>query len=272
MDREEKDMERTDMDKLLSRIVYKTPTNPRMEEVGEILARKRSDIRRHETFRRRLIRWSIAASVVAVALIGGLIRFSAAEFESGDQELACVLPDGSRVIVMPDSRLSYNKFAWTFRRRAVLSGEAIFSVTHGRRFSIATPAGKVAVLGTRFRVYQQGEDLLVECYEGSVRVEVPAGNLIMQAGQQVLSDTSGVALSNLEAPLPPHILFEAVPLKEVIRNIETIFSVTVSGKERYGELVFTGFILTSDMDETLEAVFRSCGIDYEVSGTEIKLK
>lgn len=272
MDKEEKDMEQTNVDKLLSRIVYKVPVNSRMEEIGELLARKRTTIRRHETFRQRLVRWSIAASIAAIALIGGVVRFSTAEYTGGEQELACVLPDGSGVTLTPGSRLSYNKLTWAFRRRTALHGEAVFSVTRGRRFSVATPAGKVAVLGTRFRVCQQENDLLVECYEGSVSVEVPAGRLILQAGQQVRSDANGITLSNLEEPPPPYILFEAAPLKEVIRNIETIFGVTVSGKDRYGELVFTGYILTSDMDETLEAVFRSCGIAYETSGKEIILK
>lgn len=62
------------------------------------------------------------------------------------------------------------------------------------------------------------------------------------------------------------------PAQEVIRDIEAIFGVSVSGKEKYGDLVFTGFIITSDMDGTLEAVFHSCGIPYEISGTEILLK
>lgn len=62
------------------------------------------------------------------------------------------------------------------------------------------------------------------------------------------------------------------PAQGVIRDIEAIFGVSVSGKEKYGDLVFTGFIITSDMDGTLEAVFHSCGIPYEISGTEILLK
>ena len=35
-------MEQTDMDDLLSKIVLKTPANRHMEEIGEILARKRA--------------------------------------------------------------------------------------------------------------------------------------------------------------------------------------------------------------------------------------
>lgn len=44
-------MEQTDMDDLLSKIVLKTPANRHMEEIGEILARKRAASRRNETFR-----------------------------------------------------------------------------------------------------------------------------------------------------------------------------------------------------------------------------
>lgn len=272
MDKEEKDMERTDVDKLLSRIVYKAPANSRMEEIGEILARRRAALRRKETFRHRLAQWSIAAGIVVISVIGSLVHFSTVDFESGAQEVACVLPDGSEVTVMPNSGLSYNRFTWLLRRQVLLSGEALFSVTHGRRFSVSTPAGRVAVLGTRFRVIQRGNDMLVECYEGSVRVAVPAGKLVIQSGQRVRSDAGRVTLSDIEKPLPPLLSFEAVPLEEVIRSIETIFGVSVSGADKYGGLVFTGYIMTADMDETLEAVFRSCGIPYEVSGDEILLK
>lgn len=260
------------MDKLLSIIVYKTPRNPRTEEIGELLSRKRTAIRRHETLRRRLLRWSIAGCLAVIALCGGIMRLSQVELESGDRELPCTLPDGSQVKLMPGSRLSYNKFTWVFRRRAVLSGLAVFAVTHGKAFSVATAAGKVAVLGTRFLVRQNGGDLEVECYEGSVRVEVPSGALVLQAGKRVRSDSGGITLSDIAPPLPMLIPFEAVPLREVIDNIETIFGVCVTGKERYADLVFTGFIITSDIHQTLEAVFRPCGIGYEISGNEIILE
>ena len=181
MDKEEKDMERTDVDKLLSRIVYKAPANSRMEEIGGILARRRAAIRRKETFRHRLMQWSIAAGIVVMSVLGCLVHFSRVDIDSGEREVACVLPDGSEVTVMPNSGLSYNRFTWTLRRRVLLNGEALFSVTHGRRFGVTTPAGRVAVLGTRFRVIQRGEDMLVECYEGAVRVEVVAAKLVVRS-------------------------------------------------------------------------------------------
>ena len=41
MDRNEKDMARSGLDKLLTRIEYKTPVNSRIEEIGELLAHRR---------------------------------------------------------------------------------------------------------------------------------------------------------------------------------------------------------------------------------------
>lgn len=272
MDRKEKDLERDDLDKLLARIEYKTPVNSRIEEIGELLARKRAAIRRHETFRHRLVQWCVAASVIVVSVVGSLWHFSEQALVSGDRELAYTLPDGSEVVVMPHSELSYNRFTWAFRRKVSLGGEAVFSVTHGDRFRVGTPAGRVTVLGTRFRVKQYRHDMQVLCYEGSVQVETPVGRQVLVAGQKAACDTVAITLSDIPKPLSSVIPFEAVPLGTVIRDIETTFGVSVSGKEKYEDLVFTGFIVTSDMDGTLEAVFRSCGIPYEVSGTEILLK
>lgn len=265
-------MEQIDMDDLLSKMVLKTPINRHMEEIGEILARKRAASRRHETFRRRLTQWSVAASIVVITVVSSLIHFSETYFESGGQELVHLLPDNSEVIVMPGSRVSYNRFTWLFNRRVTLEGEAVFSVTHGPRFSVGTRSGEVVVLGTRFRVKQQEYDLLVVCYEGSVRVVVPVGELVLQPGRKVLYDSAGVRLSDVSEPLPAVLSFNAVPLEEVIRSIEEIFGVTVTGQEPYEAIVFTGFITTSDLDGTLEAVFRACGIPYRVSGNEISLK
>lgn len=268
----EKDMGQTDLDILLSRIVYKTPANTYIGEIGELLAHRRADIRRQETFRHRLIRWSLAASILVAAAIGGAVHYSGTVIISRMQELSCSLPDGSEVTVMPHSDLSYNRLTWIFRRRIKLDGEAVFSVTPGRKFSVRTQAGKISVLGTRFRVKQYKQDMLVECYEGHVRVKTRVGEEILAAGQKAACDTLAITLSEIPAPLPPFISFNTVRLKEVIRNIENIFGVTVTGQDKYSDLVFTGFILTSDMDETLEAVFQSCGIPYEVSGKEIMLK
>lgn len=265
-------MEQTDMDDLLSKMVLKTPINKHMEEIGEILARKRAASRRSEAFRHRLIQWSVAASIVVITVVSSLIHFSETDFESGGQEMVHLLPDNSEVIVMPDSRVSYNRFTWLFNRRVTLEGEAVFSVTHGPRFSVGTRSGEVVVLGTRFRVKQQEYDLLVVCYEGSVRVVVPVGELVLQPGQKVLYDSAGVRLSDIAEQLPSVLSFNAVPLEEVIRSIEEIFGVSVTGQEPYETIVFTGFITTSDLDETLEAVFRACGIPYQVSGNEISLK
>lgn len=267
-----KDMGPTDMDRLLSRIVYKTPVNSRMEEIGKLLARKRAAIRRHETFRHKLAQWCVAASVVVITVIGSLWHFSGRVFVSGDTELACTLPDGSVVVVMPHSELSYNRFSWELRRKVRLGGEAVFSVTHGKKFSVGTSAGRVSVLGTRFRVNQHGPDMQVLCYEGSVLVRTSVGRQVIVAGQRAVCDTLAITLSDIPEPLPAVISFEAILLKDVIRDIEAIFNVSVSGKEKYGDLVFTGFIVTSDMDETLEAVFLSCGIPYEVAGNEIVLE
>lgn len=272
MIRKEEDMTRSGLDKLLSRIEYKTPVNSRIGEIGELLACERAAIRRHEIFRHRLMRWCVAASVVVMSMAGGLWHFSKQVCVSGDAELACLLPDGSEAVVMPHSELSYNGLTWKFRRRVSLDGEAVFSVRHGGKFSVGTRAGQVTVLGTRFRVKQHRSDMQVVCYEGSVLVKTPVGEQILVAGQQAACDTTAITLSNIPAQLPPFIPFEAVSLKEVIRNIEAVFGVSVSGKEKYGDLVFTGFIVTADMDGTLEAVFRSCGIAYEVSGNEILLK
>ncbi|MGS0524967.1 FecR domain-containing protein [Zobellia nedashkovskayae] len=58
-----------------------------------------------------------------------------------------VLPDNSKVRLNADSELSYSERKWSKERNVELKGEAFFKVAKGKRFTVATDAGKVAVLG-----------------------------------------------------------------------------------------------------------------------------
>ena len=77
------------------------------------------------------------------------------------------LPDGSKVKLMGNSFLSYNRVTWFWERKLQLLGKALFKVTPGKTFTVQTEAGDVSVLGTKFLVVQQGKKMLVNCEEGS---------------------------------------------------------------------------------------------------------
>ncbi|WP_047300660.1 FecR family protein [Pseudomonas fluorescens] len=129
--------------------------------------------------RRPLLRYAVAASVLAVAL--GLGLFSglnhpggySAEFSTALGERKHVaLPDGSVIDLNSRSRLQVRYE--TDRRLIELSeGEAMFSVEHdaSRPFVVEAGSGKITVTGTRFDVRRDLTQTRVAVEQGTVKVQ-----------------------------------------------------------------------------------------------------
>ncbi len=129
--------------------------------------------------RRPLLRYAVAASVLAVAL--GLGLFSglnhpggySAEFSTALGERKHVaLPDGSVIDLNSRSRLQVRYD--TDRRLIELSeGEAMFSVEHdsARPFVVEAGSGKITVTGTRFDVRRDVTQTRVAVEQGTVKVQ-----------------------------------------------------------------------------------------------------
>ena len=129
--------------------------------------------------RRPLLRYAVAAGVVAVAV--GLGLFSGvqrpadyrAEFTTASGERRHIaLPDGSVVDLDARSHLVVHYQAG--RRAVALSrGEAMFSVEHdsSRPFVVDVGTGQVTVTGTRFDVRREAHETQVAVAAGTVKVQ-----------------------------------------------------------------------------------------------------
>ena len=129
--------------------------------------------------RRPVLRYAVAASVLAVAL--GLGLFSdfnhpapyTAEFSTALNERRHVaLPDGSVVDLDSRSRILV-RFEKDQRNVELSEGEAMFSVEHdtSRPFVVAAGNGKVTVTGTRFDVRHGASETRVVVEQGTVKVQ-----------------------------------------------------------------------------------------------------
>jgi len=129
--------------------------------------------------RRPMLRYAVAASVVAVAL--GLGLFSGlnqptpytAEFSTALGERRHVaLPDGSVIDLDSRSRIQVH-FEKDRRRIELTEGEAMFNVEHDTRrpFVVEAGSGKVTVTGTRFDVRRGARETRVVVEQGTVKVQ-----------------------------------------------------------------------------------------------------
>ena len=123
-------------------------------------------------------RGAIAASIVAVLVLGGVGLFGARDKAPeklttpvGGRETVS-LADGSRMILNTASRATATI---TGQRRVVVleQGEAFFDVHHDARHPFTVIAGdhRITDIGTRFSVRRDGADVRVVVEEGSVRID-----------------------------------------------------------------------------------------------------
>ena len=247
----------------------------RKAKIAEKLRLYREESRRI-TVRSAALYWGIAAMFIVLLGIGGYY-FSEEKLVTETTAMDYELPDGSKVKLMGNSSLSYNRVTWFWERKLQLLGKALFKVTPGKTFTVQTEAGDVSVLGTKFLVVQQGKKMLVNCEEGSVKVATPVGQRTLTAGQSVRCDETKIVPVERKVPTPeaeyPEVLgYEDDPLINVVADIEQIFKLTVIGHEKCEGLTYSGTVLTRDLNATLENVFGSSGIGYQLREKEIILE
>jgi transmembrane sensor len=254
----------------------------RKKEIGDKLKLQREESHKIALSRRRKqgagrsfsFSWGVAAAVVLLLGIGGYF-LAEEKVVTDNTAMNYELPDGSTVQVMENSRLTYNHITWLWERKLQLLGKASFNVTKGKTFTVRTEAGDVTVLGTKFLIDQQGKKMTVNCEEGSVKVETAVGKHTLLAGESVHCDENKIVPVEKkaeESEFPEVLGYEDDPLINVVADIEHIFKVTVVGREKCKGLTYNGTVLTKDLNATLEKVFGSCGISYQIRGKEIILQ
>lgn len=188
--------------------------------------------------RRPLLRYAVAASVVAVAL--GLGLFSglnhpagySAEFATAPGERKHVaLPDGSVIDLNSRSRLQV-RFEKDRRLIELTEGEAMFSVEHdtSRPFVVEAGSGKVTVTGTRFDVRRDVTQTRVAVEQGTVKVQgrdaADADFISLTAGLGTRIDAQGkvapaysVNPAELTAWRSGKLVFNNASLSEVVEEV-----------------------------------------------------
>nr|WP_321243485.1 FecR family protein [uncultured Psychroserpens sp.] len=212
--------------------------------------------------------FGIAASIVFLfglffILDDGIVTI---ETNFGEQKTIALL-DGSEVILNSKSTLTYDKDDWENNRTLNLKGEAYFKVKKGSTFKVVTDNGDVKVLGTQFNVNSLSDLFEVSCFEGKVSVTTKEEDYILLPTNSVRR-INGFAAEQWEtnAPNPSWIngesTFKSVPLKYVIKSLESQYHITIESKDINSDLIYTGSFTHKDLDTALKTVFNSLQIRY----------
>ncbi|WP_460122347.1 FecR family protein [Pseudomonas sp. S2_C03] len=224
--------------------------------------------------RRPILRYAVAASVLAVAL--GLGLFSglnqsatySAEFATALGERRQVaLPDGSVIDLNSRSRLQV-RFEKGRRGIELTEGEAMFNVAHDsdRPFVVESGAGKVTVTGTRFDVRRGPRDTRVVVEQGTVRVqgrEAPGDAFVsLSAGLGTRVDAHGnvapayaVNPAELTAWRSGKLVFNNASLREVVEEVSRYRETPLTiSDDKVGQLRLTSVFKSDNTEALLKAL------------------
>ncbi|MBT8308325.1 MAG: FecR family protein [Maribacter sp.] len=185
-----------------------------------------------------------------------------------------VLPDSSEILLNADSEISYSAKKWDKERNINLDGEAFFKVAKGKRFTVSTDHGTVAVLGTQFNVENRKGFFEVTCFEGLVSVtfnnketKLPAGTSFMVIEGEVIEtekpNTTTPSWMNNEST------FRSIPLKYVLDEFQRQHNVQVETRNVDINKLFTGTFSNTNADLALKSISVPSQIKYRLEGNKV---
>lgn len=223
---------------------------------------------------KRFLRVSAA---VAILLIGTYFYVNSLN-EQVQTEYAenkeIILPDSSEVLLNADSQIVYSKSNWEDNRNITLKGEAFFKVAKGKRFTVTTDAGEVAVLGTQFNVENRKGFFEVTCFEGLVSVsfngketKIPAGNSFIALDGEIISRK--VPTANTPSWVNAESSFKSIPLKYVLDEFQRQHNIKVETKNIDMDLLYTGSFSNTDANLALRSICTPSRIKFKLEGDKV---
>ncbi len=196
-----------------------------------------------------------------------------------DKEFWMSLPDGTRVHLNGNSRLSYPLAFTGDQREVALVGEAYFIVAKDKEhpFIVHTAKGDVKEYGTEFNVNTQGDKTCVVLVKGSISVRAEGGKeQMMTPGDKAELAMQGVTMSRVDvAPYVAwntgHFSFEDCRLDELMQVVARWYGLqVVFTSDQLRTVRFTGSLSRYEsIENTLEVIGAIANVKVEQQDTRI---
>ncbi|UOY06534.1 FecR domain-containing protein [Muricauda sp. SCSIO 64092] len=210
----------------------------------------------------------IAASIL---VLFGLFFSKVTYTTTVGEKITVALPDGTKVSLNAQSKLSHRRFFWMDNKVVSLNGEGFFKVTKGEGFSVNTESGTINVLGTEFNVKARPSSFELYCYEGEVRYEndieqqeayLSAGDAVQLKGKILLEFKHGDTRPLWQNGMSR---FSNTELPIVMKELGTYYDISFDFTPGMIQGHFTGTFVHDDLEIALKSVFVPMGITYELS-------
>ena len=196
-----------------------------------------------------------------------------------DKEFWMSLPDGTRVHLNGNSRLSYPLAFNGDQREVALVGEAYFIVAKDKEhpFIVHTAKGDIKEYGTEFNVNTQGDKTYVVLVKGSVSVCTKGGKeQMMIPGDKAELAMQGVTMSRVDvAPYVAwntgHFSFEDCRLDELMQVVARWYGLhVVFTNDQLRVVRFTGSLSRYEsIENTLEVIGTIANVKVEQQDSKI---
>lgn len=220
---------------------------------------------------KKIIVYAAAAVVALILALPTMAFFYTKDVVSPrGQHVSAVLPDGSKVELNAESSLSYKPYWWRFNRSVKMNGEAYFEVSKGKKFSVHSPSGVVAVLGTSFNVLDRSGKYNVTCLTGKVSVESNNHTLLLEPGTAAKLEENRLMFSKVNDVserigwISGRFSFAATPLKEVIEEVERQYNIKVKYSDKNNYLYTGNFSKGKSPEQVLEIIGKPFGIKLSI--------
>lgn len=185
-----------------------------------------------------------------------------------------VLPDNSEITLNAASKVSYDAKNWDKKRSIKLKGEAFFKVAKGKRFTVATEDGTVAVLGTQFNVENRKGFFEVTCFEGLVSVTYKGKERKLPASNSFIVINGSITENKVLGTTQPSWMndestFKSIPLKYVLSEFERQHNITVETKNIDTDQLFTGTFSNTDTELAVQSISVPSRIKFKFEGNKV---
>jgi len=178
------------------------------------------------------------------------------------------LPDTSEVILNENSHLSFSKSEWNEKREVSLDGEAYFEVAKGKTFDVITKHGVVSVLGTKFNVLSREGSFEIKCFEGLVSVTYQGKSVNLAKGKTLSVKNETLRLDKVFVNKPTWVYNESsydnVGILDVLKEVESRYSVIVSTENINVNLRFTGTFSHDNLEAALQTITIPLELTYRI--------
>lgn len=232
----------------------------------------------------------IAASLLFIAITGGVVYYflqpTTTVFQTQGDTRDVTLPDGSRVMLNRETRLSYDPAFGEKNRIVELEGEAFFQVTPdaAKPFIILSEGARVQVIGTSFDVnaYDSMQSVEVIVETGIVSLAPSKGG---RKPVELLPGEKGVVTKqdnrmsiavnedlNFRAWSTRHLVFVDQDLLSVFETIERTYNVEITSRT---DMPLSCIVTVTFDQQSLESVMRvlesTLNLKYSINGNRIEI-